>query len=196
MRYATDFLHIMKTLFFGVLAGLAFLIGKRQVTEEPDTPDNTTPVQDTVVTVIDEPQNDSLIPEFCPLNPANNAFSIHFRLNEFHSKDGIAVPVPVRGNVQELIQELEIIRAYFGGRPIIITSGYRSPTHNALVGGTSDSKHLCGMAADFIIQDIPAGVVQEGLEYLISTGEIHPGGLGKYSSFTHYDIGERRTWYG
>lgn len=34
------------------------------------------------------------------------------------------------------------------GCPIIINSGYRSPEHNAAVGGVKNSQHLIGCAAD------------------------------------------------
>lgn len=45
---------------------------------------------------------------------------------------------------------LEPVRALFG-RPVIITSGYRSAALNRLVGGAADSQHLYGEAADFIV---------------------------------------------
>lgn len=34
------------------------------------------------------------------------------------------------------------------GEPIIVTSGFRSPRLNALVGGASNSQHMLGQAAD------------------------------------------------
>lgn len=39
------------------------------------------------------------------------------------------------------------------GRPIIVTSGYRCKELNAAVGGTRNSQHLKGQAADIISND-------------------------------------------
>lgn len=36
------------------------------------------------------------------------------------------------------------------GKPIVVTSGYRSPQLNALVGGAARSHHLEGLAADLV----------------------------------------------
>ena len=36
------------------------------------------------------------------------------------------------------------------GRPLIVTSGYRSPELNKVVGGVANSQHLQGLAADLI----------------------------------------------
>ena len=44
---------------------------------------------------------------------------------------------------------LEQVRALLGG-PVRITSGYRSPGLNAVVGGAKNSAHLSGYAADFV----------------------------------------------
>ena len=43
---------------------------------------------------------------------------------------------------------LNPIRKKYG--PVTITSGFRTPEHNAAVGGVDDSQHTCGQAADFI----------------------------------------------
>jgi zinc D-Ala-D-Ala carboxypeptidase len=48
---------------------------------------------------------------------------------------------------------LERVRSLLGDRPIIVTSGYRSPEVNAAVGGVATSAHLTGYAADFICPD-------------------------------------------
>lgn len=136
----------------------------------------------------------SELSEFCPLNFSSNASTAHFSIEEFHSKDGTAVPEAVRGNIQLLMQQLEVIRAYLGGLPVFITSGYRSIAHNANVNGASQSYHLCGMAADFFIPGLTNDQVQEAVEHLMLTGQIINGGLGRYNTFTHYDIGPMRRW--
>jgi putative chitinase len=43
---------------------------------------------------------------------------------------------------------LELVRAVCGNRPIAVTSAYRNPQINALVGGTETSAHPMGLAAD------------------------------------------------
>jgi zinc D-Ala-D-Ala carboxypeptidase len=52
-------------------------------------------------------------------------------------------------NLWALMLGLEQVRAVLGGRPIIITSGYRNPRVNRLVGGVPGSDHAVGWAADF-----------------------------------------------
>ena len=42
------------------------------------------------------------------------------------------------------------------GRPIIVTSGYRCKELNAAVGGTRNSQHLKGQAADIVSDDFEA----------------------------------------
>lgn len=51
--------------------------------------------------------------------------------------------------VKRLLQPLRV--AY--GKPIAITSGYRSPEVNRLVGGVSSSQHVKGEAADCYVPD-------------------------------------------
>lgn len=47
-----------------------------------------------------------------------------------------------------LAQTLELIRAYVDS-PLFVTSGWRSPQRNLLVGGSKTSDHPTGWAADF-----------------------------------------------
>lgn len=51
-------------------------------------------------------------------------------------------------HLKELMLVLDEIREKWGG-PIRITSGYRCPQVNALVGGSKTSAHMRGYAADF-----------------------------------------------
>ena len=58
----------------------------------------------------------------------------------------------VLNNVNALVNNvLDPLRAMIG-RPIIITSGYRSQRVNELVGGSKTSQHLSGKAADIHVQ--------------------------------------------
>lgn len=65
----------------------------------------------------------------------------------------------------ELAAFLERVRAQFGGNPVIITSGYRPPSINKMVGGVSGSEHLYDApgvgAADFYIDNVDIYRVQD-----------------------------------
>lgn len=41
------------------------------------------------------------------------------------------------------------VRSYLGNKPIIVSSGYRSPALNKVVGGSDTSAHTLGWAVDF-----------------------------------------------
>lgn len=108
----------------------------------------------------------------------------HFAVREFVSGDGYELVLIHPA----LLLLLEDVRRRFN-RPVTVTSGFRSHPHNRAVGGSADSKHLLGMAADIIVRDVPAGRVAGYVETL------HPGGLGRYDDFTHVDVfGEDRRW--
>jgi hypothetical protein len=47
---------------------------------------------------------------------------------------------------------MEKIRAYFGNKPITVTSWYRDKAHNRRVNGATKSRHLVGLATDFEIK--------------------------------------------
>lgn len=132
---------------------------------------------------------------FCPAARAPSASTEHFRLDEFHSRDGVEVPEDYRGNVQQIMNNLEVLRSELGGAPITVFSGYRSPAHNQSVGGVSRSRHLCGQAADIRIADIAPSTVHATIERLIGEGRMRQGGLGIYDTFVHYDVrGTQARW--
>lgn len=80
--------------------------------------------------------------------------SVYFSYHEFSAsitatRHGISNDVPkhLLGNMLSVFYRLDFIREYVGF-PILITSGYRSPKLNALVGGASGSFHLSALAVD------------------------------------------------
>lgn len=97
----------------------------------------------------------------------------------------------------KLAQYLEKVRAQFGGKPIIITSGYRPAAINKLVGGASQSEHLFdGIsvgAVDFYIEGASVQAVQD---YCDKTWP-HSIGYGAPRGFVHVGIrqgGTRVRW--
>jgi len=117
----------------------------------------------------------------------------NFSLKEFQCKgscsdcDNCEMPQEVYENIIKLSQQLQILRDYTG-RPITINSAYRSPEHNAKIGGVKTSQHLLGKAADITIQSLKPAEVYRIIEDLIEMGEMLQGGLGLYDTFVHYDI--------
>ena len=63
----------------------------------------------------------------------------------------------VRANLTALVANiLDPLREAYG-KPIVVSSGYRSPKLNKAVGGAAKSQHVTGQAADIhTLSDIPA----------------------------------------
>lgn len=70
-------------------------------------------------------------------------------------------------NLINLANTLEAVRALFGGAPVVITSGYRSPALNKAVGGVATSDHANGLAADFTVKGY---TVQQAAEKIAASG--------------------------
>ena len=73
-------------------------------------------------------------------------------LSEYAARHGLDNnPSPsALDNLRNAAAGMETIRALLNAQPIHITSGYRSPSVNAGVGGASNSAHCDGYAVDFI----------------------------------------------
>jgi GH24 family phage-related lysozyme (muramidase) len=97
----------------------------------------------------------------------------------------------------KLAQFLEKVRAQFGGRPVVITSGYRPAAVNRSVGGASSSEHLydgIGVGAvDFFIDGADINAVQAWCDKTWP----HSLGYGAPKGFVHLGIrkgGPRVRW--
>lgn len=97
----------------------------------------------------------------------------------------------------ELAAFLERARAAFGGKPVIVTSGYRPPAVNKSVGGASGSEHLFNApgvgAVDWYLEGVDIYKLQDWCvrEWPYSTG------LGAPKGFIHTGIRAGRprlTW--
>lgn len=74
--------------------------------------------------------------------------SPHFSIKECSSKDGVRIPDSILGAAQRQAFRMEKYRHAIGDRPISFLSWYRSPQHNANVGGASQSRHMKADATD------------------------------------------------
>lgn len=88
----------------------------------------------------------------------------YFKKSEFRCKCGCGADEMV----EKLIRTADGVRGHFG-RPMQVTSGRRCSTHNARVGGVSNSRHLSGKAMDFCVVGKTAAQV---LDYVSSLPEI------------------------
>lgn len=91
---------------------------------------------------------------------------------------------------------MEAIRSYLGDRAITVNSWYRTPEYNRQVGGAKNSYHVKGMAVDFTVAGLTPAQVQRKLIAARDSGKLAIGGIGRYKTFTHCDIGPKRTWQG
>ena len=103
----------------------------------------------------------------------------HFKVKEFACKDGS----PVVFIDDYLYTVLDILRNKLG-KPVIITSGYRTPEWNAKCDGAKYSYHMRGMAADIRADGISAKELANKLN------EIVPDkcGIIVYKSWVHFDV--------
>ena len=112
----------------------------------------------------------------------------NFRLYEFESPDTLEVMVDPR-----LVARLQSLRDALG-KPIKVTSGYRTPEHNAspTVGGEPDSQHLCGKAADIVVSGVSVGKLAKLAAAAGFTG------IGTYNDgHLHVDVRDGRArWSG
>lgn len=108
-------------------------------------------------------------------------YTTHFHRDEFRDGDG---NLEFEDNLKKVAAKLEDLRRYLGGRPIEITSGYRSASYNARIGGVPNSQHLLGRAADIVVEGVSVDKIAEAA--------IHVGfrGVGRYytQGFVHCDI--------
>ena len=108
----------------------------------------------------------------------NEQVTNHFKVKEFACKDGS----PIVFIDEYLAVILEIARTKIN-KPIVITSGYRTVSHNQKVGGAKYSYHTRGMASDIRSY----GVTPKELAKVLNN--IVPNSRGKnvYNNWEHFD---------
>ncbi len=106
----------------------------------------------------------------------NFQLSKNFNLREFQCRCCSQAKVSSR-----LVERLQQLRDRVGV-PVMVTSGYRCPTHNRNVGGAPNSFHPQGLAADVRTgRHTPRELARLG-------EQLGFNGIGIYSNFVHLDL--------
>ncbi len=92
-----------------------------------------------------------------------------------------------------LVNVLDRMRVHFGA-PVIVTSGYRSPSANRRAGGARGSYHMRCQAADVQIAGVAPSAIMR-----FARAQAEVGGVGAYrhTRSVHVDVGGRKfSWFG
>ena len=117
----------------------------------------------------------------------------NFSLSEFECKCGCEMPAFVKENVKELAENLQVLRDVVGR--IDLTNAYRCKEHNADVGGSTNSQHIKGKAADIKSNTLSPSEIASITDDLMKSEKFKLGGIGIYNTFTHVDIrGYKARW--
>ena len=90
-------------------------------------------------------------------------------------------------NLKRLAILLEEIRLLLGP-PIIVSSGYRSPKVNSIVGGSSNSAHKYGLAADFTCPGY--GSVYEVCMAIRDSGIVYDQLILEFGAWVHIGLSD------
>ena len=88
-------------------------------------------------------------------------------------------------NLKRLASFLEEVKAIFGGKPILVSSAYRSAPVNAAVGSKEKSQHRVGCAADF---RIPGITPDEVVRRIVSSDLKYDQCIREFAAWTHISI--------
>ena len=140
-------------------------------------------------------ESEEMIRQYSLAKNGDRRLAPDFKVREFRCKDGTDTVM-----VDEaLTVVLQCIREHFG-KPVTITSGYRTAAHNAAVGGAKSSQHLLGRAADIRVEGVSVEDVAAYAESLMPDW----GGVGRYpvkagraAGWMHVDTrAEKARWRG
>ena len=114
----------------------------------------------------------------------------HFTLAELTHTDHRSLnntPNPGElANLQRLAEFLEVVKTTLGGKPVMISSAFRSKAVNDAVGSKDTSQHRQGLAADFRVPGMAPDAVVRALLALPYDQIIR-----EYDAWTHISISDK-----
>jgi len=100
-----------------------------------------------------------------------------------------APPPEVIVNLKRLAVTLQQVRSLLENKPILVSSGYRSKKVNTLVGGSSNSDHMRGLAADFISPSY--GTPDEIIRAIVASDIPYKQVIREFDRWVHLSIPEK-----
>lgn len=118
--------------------------------------------------------------------------SPHFTLDELTHTDHREIDnTPTQdeiSNLQQLANFLEEVKTVLGGKPIMISSGFRCKALNDAVGSKDSSQHRTGFAADF---RVPGMTPDEVVRAVIASGIGYDQIIREFDRWTHISVSDK-----
>jgi hypothetical protein len=93
-------------------------------------------------------------------------------------------------NLQRLANFLEEVKTVVGGKPVMISSGFRCKALNDAVGSKDTSQHRIGCAADF---RVPGMTPDEVVKAIVASGIGYDQVIREFDRWTHISIPNQAT---
>lgn len=118
--------------------------------------------------------------------------SPHFTLDELTHTDHREIDnTPTQdeiSNLQQLANFLEEVKTVLGGKPIMISSGFRCKALNDAVGSKDTSQHRIGLAADF---RVPGMTPDEVVRAVVASGIGYDQIIREFDRWTHISVSDK-----
>ena len=118
--------------------------------------------------------------------------SPHFTLDELTHTDHREIDnTPTQdeiSNLQQLANFLEEVKTVLGGKPIMISSGFRCKALNDAVGSKDTSQHRTGFAADF---RVPGMTPDEVVRAVVASGIGYDQIIREFDRWTHISVSDK-----
>lgn len=122
--------------------------------------------------------------------------STNFTLDEFTNsqtaeRNGIdnTPPDNMLPTLRQTAYGLELVRTLLNNKPILISSGYRSPALNAAAGGAKGSQHLLGEACDFTCPSY--GTPEQVVRAIVASSIPFDQVIHEFGRWVHISFGSR-----
>jgi hypothetical protein len=125
--------------------------------------------------------------------------TVYYTIADFNAANsrGESIPSEYLANAEILLEQVNIIQdELYKINPsykMKFHSVYRSPAHNAAIGGATNSKHMQAKAIDFSVTGQTPTETQNFIIGLVNEGKIKNAGLGRGGTFTHYDYRDTKN---